>query len=66
MKWLAYKRYEDWCKLNKVKIAPEKSILAYFSEKAKSQIASTVWNQYSMLRSTIGIKQNVDISKLVF
>ncbi|KAJ3666025.1 hypothetical protein Zmor_001483 [Zophobas morio] len=39
---MAYKRYEDWCRLKNVKITSEKAILAYFSEKAKSQKASTV------------------------
>lgn len=60
---LAYKRFENWCNLKKVKTVSESALLAYFSEKAKVQRSSTLWSHYSMLRTTISIKQNVDISK---
>ena len=41
----------------------EKVLLAYFSQKAKVFKPSTMWSHYSMLRTTISLNKNVDISK---
>lgn len=62
---LAYKKFKNWCELKKVKMVSENVLLAYFSNKSKVLKPSTMWSQYSMLRTTISINQNVDISKFM-
>lgn len=38
-------------------------MLVYFSEKAKTFKCSTLWAQYSMVKSCMVIYDNIDISK---
>ncbi|KAJ8910073.1 hypothetical protein NQ315_004966 [Exocentrus adspersus] len=63
------KSYEDfitWCKQMKVSDdMSEKVFLAYFNEKSKTVRASTLWANYSMLKSMVIIKNNVDISQMM-
>jgi hypothetical protein len=59
-----YKRFTDWCTSKKIKNeAKEKVVLAFFEELSKKYKCSSLWAFYSMLRATISMKQNVDISK---
>ncbi|KAJ8969359.1 hypothetical protein NQ317_000648, partial [Molorchus minor] len=41
----------------------ENVLLAYFSENAKNYKSSTLWAQYSMVKSCLIIYDNIDISK---
>ncbi|KAJ8914397.1 hypothetical protein NQ315_017487 [Exocentrus adspersus] len=41
----------------------ETVLLAYLSEKAKKVKPSTLWSYYSMLKSTLLVNDNCDISK---
>ncbi|XP_029171116.1 uncharacterized protein LOC114940557 [Nylanderia fulva] len=41
----------------------EKTLLAYFIELSKSNKPSTMWATYSMLKTTINIKNNININK---
>lgn len=59
---LAYNRFEEWRQRKKVNIS-EKVMLAYFFEKAKNTKSSTLWSHYSMLKTTIYMKHNIDIRK---
>lgn len=62
----AYTNFQKWCEDKKIKIekkVSEKVLLAYFSNKSKVFKPSTMWSHYSMLRTTISINNNVDISK---
>lgn len=60
----AYKAFKDWCACKEVfNIDSENVVLAYFSELTKDKKASTLWSIYSMLRTTLNIRDNVDISK---
>lgn len=61
----AYKKFIKWCEKEEVQDFHENALLAYFSElshkfKWKS---STLWSQYSMVRSMLSIKHDIDISK---
>lgn len=59
-----YANYETWCSQKKVvNIVHEKVLLAYFKEESMKKKSSSLWSYYSMLRSTLLIKKNVDISK---
>lgn len=62
---VAYQRFIHWCEKKNVTNFSENALLAYFSElstqmKMKS---STMWSQYSMIKSLLNIKEGVDISK---
>lgn len=59
----AYKGFKDWCIEKDVATVTDNVMLVYFSEKAKKYKCSTVWAQYSMVRSCMLIYDNVDISK---
>jgi hypothetical protein len=47
----------------KARIYTENVLLAYFSEKSKDHKSSTLWAQYSMIRSSLIVNTNIDISK---
>lgn len=59
----AYVTFIDWCRANKVTVYTENVLLAYFQQYAIDKKASTLWAHYSMLKSTIRLKKNIDISK---
>ncbi|KAJ8976803.1 hypothetical protein NQ317_018462 [Molorchus minor] len=46
-----------------VQVYSENVLLAYFSENAKNYKSSTLWAQYSMVKSCLIIYDNIDISK---
>ncbi|KAJ3661564.1 hypothetical protein Zmor_005955 [Zophobas morio] len=59
----AYQRFVEWCKEKAVQIYSEDILMVYFANLAKKVKPSTLWSQYSMLRSTLDIKNGVNISK---
>jgi hypothetical protein len=38
-------------------------VLVYFQEKSQNYKSSTLWSLYSMLKTTVNLRDNVDISK---
>ncbi|KAJ8909414.1 hypothetical protein NQ315_002852 [Exocentrus adspersus] len=58
----AYTKFTTWCEDKKVKQINEKVLLAYFQGK-KNMKSSTLWSLYSMLRTKISLKRNVDSKK---
>jgi hypothetical protein len=58
-----YTEFIQWCSERKICHYSETVLLAYFSNiSEKGQIAS-LWSKYSMLKSTLSIKDDIDISK---
>lgn len=62
---LAYKKFTNWCAKSNVMDYSEDVLLAYFLHlsvdmKMKS---STLWSQYSMLRTMLSIKDGADLAK---
>lgn len=53
----AYKDFKQWCDGKKIGVINESVLLAYFS----TELSSTSWTTYSMLRSTLNVKDNIDI-----
>lgn len=51
----------NWMRERKVKKISEEVILAYFLKLSKTFQPPTLWSKYSMLRSTILIKEDIDI-----
>lgn len=58
-----FKNFESWLEKKNVRIISEDVILAYLFEKSKILKSSSLWSNYSMLKSTLLINKNVDISK---
>lgn len=52
-----------WCQQRDVKRYSESVLLAYFSELVNKGLIASLWPKYSMLKSTLAVKDNVDISK---
>ncbi|KAK4886540.1 hypothetical protein RN001_002811 [Aquatica leii] len=58
-----YKKFIKWCNDNTIIEYSEVVLLAYFKTKSETLKASTLWTTYSMLKSTLSIKHNINISK---
>ncbi|KAJ8922304.1 hypothetical protein NQ315_004246 [Exocentrus adspersus] len=52
----------EWKKTNNVQQFSENVILLYFKELSSKYKSSTLWAQYSMLKSTLNIKHDMNIS----
>jgi len=58
---LAYEKRLKWRKINKTKSWSENVLLTYFSNLSKEIKLSTLWSVYSMLKTTINMKHNINI-----
>lgn len=58
-----YIKFEKWCREKKVTKITENALLAYFELQRHNYKSSTLWSMYSMLRCSLNLHQNVDISK---
>ena len=58
-----YVAFMNWCCVKNVTVIKETVVLAYFVEKYSNNKPSTLWCYYSMLKSVLAIKKNIDISK---
>jgi hypothetical protein len=58
---LQYKLFMDWCSAKNVKKYSENVILAYLSDLSQKYQSSTLWWIHSMLKSTLLVKNNVNI-----
>lgn len=59
----AYKRFMDYRQSKHIKSFSENVILAYFADLSTKLKSSTLWSNYSMIRSMLVVKNNVDIAK---
>lgn len=59
----AYDVFTKWQENNKTTSYDEKVLMAYFCEAGAKYKPSTMWSMYSMLKNTLILKQNVDISR---
>ena len=58
-----YDIFMEWCKNHGISKYSENVLLAYFSHLSKDYSPSSMWSYYSMLKATLSIKNDVDISK---
>ncbi|KAJ3661338.1 hypothetical protein Zmor_005737 [Zophobas morio] len=56
-----YSEFKDWCLGKKIGTTSENVLMVYFNEQAKTKKASILWATYSMLKSTISLKENIRI-----
>lgn len=59
----SYLRLENFRREKKIQSFSENVMLAYFANSFEKLESSTLWSNYSMLRATLNLKHNVDISK---
>ena len=60
----AYNRFMRWCSEKGIKSYSETVLLAYFGNLSAKMKSSTLWSQYSMVKSMLNLKNGVDISKI--
>jgi nucleoid DNA-binding protein len=58
-----YELFIKWSNENAVTSFNEYVLLAYFEGKSKKVKSSTLWSIFSMLKSTLNIKHNINIEK---
>lgn len=58
----AYDKFKTWCCTNKVNKINEKVLVTYFTTELNEFKASSTWSIYSMLKSTLNVNDNVEIS----
>ncbi|KAF7996358.1 hypothetical protein HCN44_001990 [Aphidius gifuensis] len=58
----SYSRFISWCESNNAKSFSKKVLLAYFIDSSKKYQPSTLYSEYSKLKTTIKAKHDVDIS----
>lgn len=59
----AYNEFIKWKNAKGANIIEENIVLVYFSELAEKKTRGNLWPVFSMLKSTILVHNNVDISK---
>lgn len=56
-----YDTFKKWMNKNHVRKINEDAVLVYFFKLSKTLKPSTLWSKYSMVRSCVNIKDNIDI-----
>ncbi|CAH1381929.1 unnamed protein product [Tenebrio molitor] len=59
----AYNLFNSWRNENRIKNFSENVLLAYFQKLSATMKPSSLWSIYSMLRSTLNLKNNIGIRK---
>lgn len=59
----AYQTFSTWMEEKNTKKIGESTLLAYFNEGLRSKAPTTMWSEYSLLKKTIYINDNIDISQ---
>ncbi|XP_011859053.1 PREDICTED: uncharacterized protein LOC105556569, partial [Vollenhovia emeryi] len=57
----AYNKFMDWRTKNKVKSFSENTLLTYFTEMSHNHKPTTLWANYSMLKTTLSINNDINI-----
>lgn len=55
--------FNNWRASKRVEIINEDVLLSYFLNVRKKSASSSLWKKYSMLKSTLNVYKNIDISK---
>lgn len=62
---IAYNRFREWCADKRAVHFTENVLLAFFSERSTKVKPSSLWSEYSMVRASLSVKDDVDIKKYV-
>lgn len=58
-----YEEFMDWRMKKNTTSYSENVLLAYFQEMSEKLKSPTLWTKFSMLKSTLGIHHNIDMTK---
>lgn len=58
-----YASLKEWCATKKIDLVNENALLVYFSNELADYSPNTTISIYSMLKATLNVKDNVDISR---
>jgi hypothetical protein len=58
-----YNEFETWCTEQQITNYTEPVFLAYFLNIAQRGLIASLWPKFSMLKSTLYVKKNIDIGK---
>lgn len=58
-----YAEFMSWCEEKNVFNYSETVLLAYFKSVAEKGYLASLWPKYSMLKATLNVKRNIDISR---
>lgn len=58
-----YKAFVEWKSRHKTTSSSETVLLAYFSELSRKYKPTSLWSTYSMLKTTMKIKEKIDICR---
>uniref|UniRef100_A0A6P7GM76 Uncharacterized protein LOC114344094 n=1 Tax=Diabrotica virgifera virgifera TaxID=50390 RepID=A0A6P7GM76_DIAVI len=58
-----YAEFIAWCDERKIIRYSKSVLLTYFSNIAEKGLIASLWPKYAMLKSTLSLKSNIDISK---
>ena len=62
-----YRAFLKWKKSKMVNgVTNEKMLIAYFGEKSRSVKPSSLWSYFSMIKKTLLVHENIDISRYVY
>lgn len=59
----AYEDFETWIKANKIQRINEDALLIYFQKLSEKYQPTTLWCRWSMVRSILLTKKNIDNAK---
>lgn len=58
-----YSTFKEWCTNKNVSSIDEKILMVYFSNEINDYAPTTTWTIFSMLKATLSVKDNIDISR---
>lgn len=59
---ITHDRFMQWRELKQATSFSDRVLISYFTELSKKWAPSTLWSEFSKLKSTLKIKNNIDIS----
>lgn len=58
-----YSTFQKWCAVKQVSSLQEEVFMAYFNHLSETFSPSSLWSKYSMIKSILKIKKNIDLGK---
>ena len=62
--YLTYNRFKELYADKNVVQLTDTVLLAYFSDRSTKVKSSTLWSEYSMIRASLSVKENMDIHQI--
>lgn len=61
-----YADFKEWQEINNVTVVTENVLLAYFNQLSTRFRPSSLWSKWSMLKSCLEIKENIEVRRFIF